>query len=162
MNTILTKKLSEIIVRVYTVSDLSNLLLVNEECIRKWIKNKELDSLYTGSKKTGYLIFEDHLQIFLDKHEKYRKRYDTVLAANKTVGVVNIKETSIKDFVLEYLYDKIPYGCFRKVSDALDQTSGGKVNFGIFDSGLYSYITFEDRAIIWHAIIYGYCKNREK
>ena len=39
----------------YKVKDVADLLLVNEETVRKWIKENRLSAIASGSKKNGYI-----------------------------------------------------------------------------------------------------------
>ena len=154
-------KLSEVTIKVYTISDVAKLLMVNDEAVRKWIKSKELVGKYTGAKKTGNLIFDDDLQEFIDKHPKYRRRYNISMhAANDMYDDIDIKETTIKDFVLEYLYGVVPYDDFKTVSNMMDTCSILQmVGFHLF---VQRYITKESYDIVLYAIRKGWKTDKEK
>lgn len=62
---------------MYTVPEIADILCINGETIRRWIKNNELNAYYSGSKKTGYLITIEALNAFLNTHKKkYRDLFD--------------------------------------------------------------------------------------
>ena len=98
-------RFDEINIKVYNVSDVAKMLFLNEETIRKMIKQNRLNAISQGAKKSGYLILGSQLQDFLDKNEKYQERYDTYIGANGDT----VKPTTLKDFILEYLYGVIPF-----------------------------------------------------
>lgn len=90
---------SEII--MYTVEDISDILIVNRETVRKWIKNDRLKAIKQGSNKDGYLIMSCFLERFLlDNPGKYVKLYKI---NNRAYG----NKTTIKEFILEYVYTYI-------------------------------------------------------
>ena len=90
---------SEII--MYTVEDIADLLMINRETVRKWIKNDKLKAIKQGSNKDGYLIMSCFLEKFLsDNPGKYVKIYKL---NHKMYG----NKTTIKEFILEYVYTYI-------------------------------------------------------
>ena len=56
----------------YTVSDVADMLNVNEETVRRWIRSGELKSEQTSRKK-GNCINEHDLDAFMRKHPKYER-----------------------------------------------------------------------------------------
>ena len=98
-------RFNELNIKVYNVSDIAKMLFLNEETVRKMIKQNRLKAISQGAKKNGYLILGSQLQDFLDKNEKYRERYDTYVEAHGDA----VKSTTLKDFILEYLYGVIPF-----------------------------------------------------
>lgn len=54
----------------YTVKQISNLLDVDPETVRRWIRRGDLKATQR-SKKDGNAISEDHLNEFLISHPKY-------------------------------------------------------------------------------------------
>lgn len=56
----------------YNVDDISELLCVNKETVRRWLRSGELSGI-KKSKKQGYIITEAYLEEFLDVHPKYKK-----------------------------------------------------------------------------------------
>lgn len=59
--------------KTYTVKEISTMLDVNEETVRRWIRSGELCGNIT-SKKHGFVITEIDLCLFVYKHEKYQNR----------------------------------------------------------------------------------------
>lgn len=56
----------------YTVNDISKMLCVNPETVRRWVRNGELISV-KSSRKTGNKISEIALEDFIRKHPKYNR-----------------------------------------------------------------------------------------
>jgi transposase len=54
----------------YTIKQISNILDVNSETIRRWVRTGELIGTIS-SRKNGYVIEEVNLIDFLDRHKKY-------------------------------------------------------------------------------------------
>lgn len=57
--------------RCYSVKEIANLVSVNEETVRRWIRDGELKSTIL-SKKSGNTIKESDLHKFLNRKPKYR------------------------------------------------------------------------------------------
>ncbi len=62
--------------RTYTIREISSKLGVNPETVRRWVRSGELRSTI-GSKKSGNVIEECNLEMFLNKHPKYAEKMDT-------------------------------------------------------------------------------------
>lgn len=58
--------------KYYTVNDVSKMLCVNPETVRRWIRNGELISVIS-SRKTGNKISENALEDFIRNHPKYNR-----------------------------------------------------------------------------------------
>lgn len=56
---------------LYTVKDISLLLNVDVETIRRWIRTGKLNGIKT-SKKIGFIVQKDDLLDFCNKNPKYR------------------------------------------------------------------------------------------
>ena len=56
----------------YTVNDISKMLCVNPETVRRWIRNGELISV-KSSNKTGNKISENALEDLIRSHPKYNR-----------------------------------------------------------------------------------------
>lgn len=56
--------------KYYTVNDISKILRVNPETVRRWVRNGELISV-KSSRKTGNKISEIALEDFIRNHPKY-------------------------------------------------------------------------------------------
>lgn len=68
---------------VYTIQELSQLLGVNSETVRRWIRQNKLQAQFT-SRKAGYLVTKESLEEFLAKEPKYRSKLaHTILPADK-------------------------------------------------------------------------------
>jgi hypothetical protein len=59
-------------VKEYTVDELSELLMVNKETVRRWIRDGKLNGA-RNSKKEGYTVDEFSLQLFLIDNPKYNR-----------------------------------------------------------------------------------------
>ena len=57
-------------VKEYTVKEISELLMVNKETVRRWIRDSKLQGTQ-NSKKEGYTVDEFSLQLFLIDNPKY-------------------------------------------------------------------------------------------
>ena len=60
---------------MYTVKQVAEMLDVDEETVRRWIRNGEMDASSTG-RKEGYKISLLDLNKFYDSHPKYSKEAD--------------------------------------------------------------------------------------
>lgn len=58
-------------IKEYTVEELSTLLMVNKETVRRWVRDGKLAANNRNSKKEGYVINELHLQQFITDNPKY-------------------------------------------------------------------------------------------
>ena len=59
----------------YIIKDISNLLNVSEEQVRRWCRSGQLKSL-KHSRKKGYVIEKCDFFAFLDDNPKYKKALD--------------------------------------------------------------------------------------
>lgn len=59
----------------YTIKDISKLLNVSEEQVRRWCRSGQLKSL-KHSRKRGYVIEKCDFFTFLDDNPKYKKAFD--------------------------------------------------------------------------------------
>lgn len=59
----------------YTIKDISKLLNVSEEQVRRWCRSEQLKSL-KHSRKKGYVIEKCDFFAFLDDNPKYKKALD--------------------------------------------------------------------------------------
>ena len=59
----------------YTIKDISKLLNVSEEQVRRWCRSGQLKSL-KHSRKKGYVIEKCDFFAFLDDNPKYKKALD--------------------------------------------------------------------------------------
>lgn len=57
----------------YDVDDISKMLMVNKETVRRWLRTGKLRGV-KKSKKQGYIVTDTMLNEFLKKHPKYAKR----------------------------------------------------------------------------------------
>lgn len=64
--------LKAMVTRAYDVDDISELLCVNKETVRRWLRSGKLRGI-KKSKKQGYIITEASLDEFLKTHPKYKK-----------------------------------------------------------------------------------------
>ena len=58
----------------YKVDDISKILDVNEETVRRWIRADKLHAT-KKSKRQGYIVEGSDFEEFLNNHPKYRKKY---------------------------------------------------------------------------------------
>lgn len=56
----------------YTVAEISDIVGTNSETVRRWIRNGLLNA-ELSSKKSGYIIHKEDLQLFMDQHTKYMR-----------------------------------------------------------------------------------------
>lgn len=87
--------------KFYTINDISSLLLIDGETIRQWIRKDKLNAIMLGSKKEGYIVLDNYLHDFLDKHHTYKKIYTFTCTA------CEVESISIYEFILERLYGKV-------------------------------------------------------
>ena len=78
--------------KTYTVKEVSTMLDVNEETVRRWIRSGKLYS-DIDNKKQGFVITELDLYLFADEHEKYRKRCEPY----NRVNLFNVARKLFKD-----------------------------------------------------------------
>lgn len=71
-------------VKNYTVKEISDMLDINEETVRRWIRSKKLPAVQV-SKKTGNIVSETELQKFLKSMPKYMGRALPLLALQTPV-----------------------------------------------------------------------------
>ena len=84
-----------------TVTKISNMLVVDEETVRKWIKKGELDAITLLSKKDGYFVTEDSFIVFLEKHLKYNKIYHKLNFDGEDIY-------RVRDLIRDKLYGAVP------------------------------------------------------
>lgn len=60
-----------------TVQQVGNILDVNSETVRRWIRKGELKATM-NSRKKGYIIDEVELEDFIRRYPKYEKRYHVI------------------------------------------------------------------------------------
>ncbi len=66
---------------VYSVKEISELLNVSSETVRRWIRNDRLKATQQ-SRKTGNAITEDDFKQFINKSPKYKKMEETMSKIN--------------------------------------------------------------------------------
>jgi excisionase family DNA binding protein len=59
--------------QTYSIKEVANLLKVNEETVRRWVRRSELQGELDRGKKGGFKIKTSYLEDFLIKHPKYRQ-----------------------------------------------------------------------------------------
>ena len=55
----------------YSVKEIADMLKTNPETVRRWIRNKKLSAVFSGSKKSGSIVYESELMRFLESAPKY-------------------------------------------------------------------------------------------
>jgi len=75
----------------YSVKEVSNILEVNEETVRRWIRSGDLKAVI-NSKKQGHNISSVDLNDFLKKHSKYESKIGAVIG---TIGIAAAVPLSI-------------------------------------------------------------------
>lgn len=58
--------------KMYNVKEIANMLNINEETVRRWIRSDGLRSIQT-SRKTGNIVNEQDLWAFVNDNPKYHK-----------------------------------------------------------------------------------------
>lgn len=79
----------------YTIKDISKLLNVSEEQVRRWCRNGQLKSL-KHSRKQGYVIEKCDFFAFLDDNPKYKKALDLGSDDN---ALKNIRNTFFRNTI---------------------------------------------------------------
>ena len=146
-------RFEELNIKVYSISNVSKMLFMNEESIRKMIKQNRLNAISQGANKLGYLILGSQLQDFLDKNKKYQERYDTYIEAHGDT----VKMTTLKDFILEYLYGVIPCKEWTNLYEA-----HGYFTIKLILLSLKEYITEDSFNVIMAIIRETLSHNRKK
>ena len=77
----------------YTIKDISNLLNVSEEQVRRWCRSGRLKSL-KHSRKKGYVIEKCDFFAFLNDNPKYKKALD-LGSDNNTPNKIHSLETRL-------------------------------------------------------------------
>lgn len=67
-----------------TVKDISSILNISEEQVRRWLRTGEIISTAPYSKKQGWVVTEEEFEKFLLEHPKYYRR------------VYGVKEKTVK------------------------------------------------------------------
>lgn len=67
-----------------TVKDISSILNISEEQVRRWLRTGEIISTTPYSKKQGWVVTEEEFEKFLLGHSKYYRR------------VYGVKEKTVK------------------------------------------------------------------
>lgn len=80
----------------YTIKDISKLLNVSEEQVRRWCRNGQLKSL-KYSRKQGYVIEKCDFFAFLDDNPKYKKALD--LGSDDNALKKNIRNTFFRNTI---------------------------------------------------------------
>ncbi len=82
--------------KTYNVEDISKMLNVNKETVRRWIRNGRLKATQ-WSKKTGNVVTEKNLMQFINENPKYKN------VEEKIMSRVNINEEN-KTLTTMYTY----------------------------------------------------------
>ena len=77
----------------YTIKDISNLLNVSEEQVRRWCRSGQLKSL-KHSRKKGYVIEKCDFFAFLNDNPKYKKALD-LGSDDNTLNKIHSLETRL-------------------------------------------------------------------
>lgn len=70
--------------KMYNVKEIANMLNINEETVRRWIRSDGLRATQT-SRKTGNVVNEQDLWTFINDNPKYHK-YRVLLEINTDIG----------------------------------------------------------------------------
>lgn len=76
----------------YSVEQIANLLSVDCETVRRWIRNGRLKASI-GCRKGGYFIGENDLREFLDHNHKYATKF------NSEKGEPTMNENNVNQFI---------------------------------------------------------------
>lgn len=74
----------------YTIKDISKLLNISEEQVRRWCRSGQLKSL-KHSRKKGYVIEKCDFFAFLDDNPKYKKALDLGSDDNALKKILEIR-----------------------------------------------------------------------
>lgn len=95
----------------YSVKDIADLLLIDSETVRKWIREKKINAIKQGSRKDGYLITGSDFLNFLNFNPKYARRIKRIYDKDY-LSVIEIQDTCYEDKLFKSIYNKIPYELF--------------------------------------------------
>ena len=99
--------------KMYNVKEISELLSVNEETVRRWIRSGELKASQS-SKKQGNIVNEYDLLIFVSDKPKYKKMIGGEENWNTTNSLVDLLNQLINQ---RNLLDK----CISKIESVLEE-----------------------------------------
>ena len=93
----------------YSVKQIADMLGTNPETVRRWIRDKKMDSVQV-SRKDGNVVTEAELQRFLKASPKYLPRFNASIAAmNPAVSIPLIIGSFIGTKFLAYHEEKKDY-----------------------------------------------------
>lgn len=69
--------------KTYNVRQISQMLQVSTETVRRWIRYGIIEGLLDNGKKGGYLVTEKELNRFLKNRPKYNKKIISDTSSNK-------------------------------------------------------------------------------
>ena len=75
--------------RAYTSMQVATLLNINPETVRRWIKSGLLKA-EKGSNRTGYIIFESDLNVFISQNPKYRYNHELNQQCISTIDALDV------------------------------------------------------------------------
>lgn len=93
--------------KTYTVAEISETLDVTRETVRRWIRSGSLKATQ-ASKKTGNVINEQDLFIFVRRNPKYKSKVNIPEEKKKTMKLLVVEMPATKldcPFVKEYSMD---------------------------------------------------------
>lgn len=102
--------------RKYNVMEIANLLKVNEETVRRWIRSGYLKSTIT-SMKNGYVINEQDLYEFVRTKPKYRTMLGSLEVQSDDTYIEKLKKL-LNDLISER--DRIN-DCINKIQALLEK-----------------------------------------
>ena len=93
---------------MYTVTDVSILLKVHPETVRRWIRDGKLESAQY-SRKDGNIIEQESLDSFLEKFPKYRNKMHSTGITERDIAPISnkIEKIMVELEKLSKEYDKL-------------------------------------------------------
>lgn len=91
--------------KTYSVKQIADMLETNPETVRRWIREKKLESVQI-SRKDGNVITENELQRFLKAKPKYAMRIHPGLFTPSPLGISMLIGTLVGNKLMGYYSDK--------------------------------------------------------
>ena len=102
----------------YSVKQIACMMGVNEETVRRWIRNRELQVDYYSSKKDGYRVKESELNRFTQNRKKTNKNLLADIIENR-FDLVSLDEQILElESLIDSLQDNLE--TLKRIRDALN------------------------------------------
>lgn len=75
--------------KTYSVKEISKMLKINPETVRRWIRDGKLEA-DISSKKEGHVIYKSKLEEFINSTPKYAGLVGTLFGSSPALGVTSV------------------------------------------------------------------------